>query len=157
GDSRVAAAHYGDAEPPKRTSTDPYLHVISDLQVGGWFRCADGKWCVLHPGTRGTKIWAHIAEVLGREDFLTEEGYEPGTRARAARRREVIGALISGTGARPRKKPTDPSTHQQTPTPPAYTISDAMSDAQLRERNMFVDVDDEELGSIRLVAPAPRL
>jgi crotonobetainyl-CoA:carnitine CoA-transferase CaiB-like acyl-CoA transferase len=112
---------------------------------------------VLHPGTRGTKIWANVVDVLGRDDFLNEDGYEPGTPERAARRREIIEALDSWIGARPRDEVIETFGKRSITIAPAYSINDAMHDPQLLERNMFVDVDDAELGRLQLVAPAPRL
>jgi formyl-CoA transferase len=156
GDSRVPLAGLGLADDPKAPSAEPFMTILSDLRASGVFQCGDGKWCMLHSGTRGTRIWQNLVGLLGREDFLDETPYPPGSPERARRRTEILDAVKAWFASMPRREVVRIAEENAITIAPIYSVAEAMDDPHLISREMFVDVDDPDVNPLRVVAPVPR-
>lgn len=156
GDNRVPQVSRGLPMPPKRSVTNPAMSFGDTLNVGGMFQCQDEKWVLLHPGTAGTSIWANLVRLIGREEFLDEEPYPPGSDARTARKAEISATVKDWFAGRPRDEVIKLADEHAITIGPVQNTEDTLRDPQFLSRGIFVDVPDEDFGTLKLVGPIPR-
>jgi crotonobetainyl-CoA:carnitine CoA-transferase CaiB-like acyl-CoA transferase len=157
GDTRVPAAGFGLPSFPKRSVTRPYQTAgEGSLRVTGYFETADGRWCLLFPGTPGTSIWDSFVRAIGREDFLDESQYPPGSEARSKRSAEISDVIVQWFGSHTREEVMKIADEGDITIAPINNIQEAMADPQLTARQAFIEVEDDDFGPIQMVAPTPR-
>jgi crotonobetainyl-CoA:carnitine CoA-transferase CaiB-like acyl-CoA transferase len=111
------------------------------------YRCADGEYVALS-GSTGTMA-RRVFEVIGRADMNEDERF----RTNAARD-EAVGAWFAG---KTRDEALAAMRAAQVTVGPVYTIADAVADEHFREREIIVEADDGELGSVPMHNIVPRL
>jgi crotonobetainyl-CoA:carnitine CoA-transferase CaiB-like acyl-CoA transferase len=118
------------------------------------YRCADGEYVALS-GSTGTMA-RRVFEVIGRADMIDDERFRTNA-ARIEHRAlvdEAVGAWFAG---KTRDEALAAMRAAQVTVGPVYTIADVVADAHFREREIIVEADDAELGSVPMHNIVPRL
>jgi crotonobetainyl-CoA:carnitine CoA-transferase CaiB-like acyl-CoA transferase len=118
------------------------------------YRCADGEYVALS-GSTGVMA-RRVFEVIGRADMIDDERFRTNA-ARIEHRAlvdEAVGAWFAG---KTRDEALAAMRAAQVTVGPVYTIADAVADAHFREREIIVEADDAELGSVPMHNIVPRL
>jgi formyl-CoA transferase len=126
------------------------------LRMAGLFETKDGLHVNLHPGTPGTKIWENFARGVGRPDFLDEAPYPKGSEARQARSREIERFVRDWFLAHTREEIVAFADGHDVTIAPVQSMEDVLRDPQFAARGVLVEVEDEELGPLKMVGPVPR-
>ena len=125
------------------------------LKGGGVFLTKDDRYVSLHPGTAGTAIWANLVKGIERPDFLDEQPYPQGSEARVQRGREIEKAVRDFFRQRTQAEIIEFATHEDVTMAPIRGIDEILEDPQMLFRNAFIEVPDEELGTLTMVRPTP--
>jgi crotonobetainyl-CoA:carnitine CoA-transferase CaiB-like acyl-CoA transferase len=118
------------------------------------YRCADGEYVALS-GSTGTMA-RRVFEVIGRADMIEDKRFRTNA-ARIENRGlvdEAVGAWFAG---KTRDEALAAMRTAQVTVGPVYTIADAVADEHFREREIIVEADDAELGSVPMHNIVPRL
>jgi crotonobetainyl-CoA:carnitine CoA-transferase CaiB-like acyl-CoA transferase len=118
------------------------------------YRCADGQYVALS-GSTGTMA-RRVFEVIGRGDMIEDERFRTNA-ARIEHRAlvdEAVGAWFAG---KTRDEALAAMRAAQVTVGPVYTIADAVADEHFRDREIIVEADDAELGSVPMHNIVPRL
>jgi crotonobetainyl-CoA:carnitine CoA-transferase CaiB-like acyl-CoA transferase len=118
------------------------------------YRCADGEYVALS-GSTGTMA-RRVFEVIGRADMIADDRFRTNA-ARIEHRAlvdEAVGAWFAG---KTRDEALAAMRAAHVTVGPVYTIADAVADAHFREREIIVEADDAELGSMPMHNIVPRL
>jgi crotonobetainyl-CoA:carnitine CoA-transferase CaiB-like acyl-CoA transferase len=118
------------------------------------YRCADGEYVALS-GSTGTMA-RRVFEVIGRPDMVEDERFRTNA-ARIEHRALVDQAVGAWFAGKTRDEALAAMRTAQVTVGPVYTIADAVADAHFREREIIVDADDAELGSVPMHNIVPRL
>ena len=154
GEYAVTAAQFGMEAMPRGVSNPSSWG--ESLRGGGYFRTRDGKWCLLHSGTPGTAFWANFMKALGHEEYLDEDSYPPGSEARRMRSAEIHQTVQEWFDNRDRDDATTEAVKIGVTIAPLYTTAEMMKDPHLQAREAFVEVEDPDLGPLKMVTPTPR-
>ena len=118
------------------------------------YRCADGQYVALS-GSTGTMA-RRVFEVIGRADMIEDERFR--TNAARVEHRALVDEAVGGWFAgKTRDEALAAMRAAQVTVGPVYTIADAVADAHFREREIIVEADDAELGSVPMHNIVPRL
>jgi crotonobetainyl-CoA:carnitine CoA-transferase CaiB-like acyl-CoA transferase len=118
------------------------------------YRCADGQYVALS-GSTGTMA-RRVFEVIGRAEMIEDERFRTNA-ARVEHRAlvdEAVGAWFAG---KTRDDALAAMRAAQVTVGPVYTIADAVADEHFRDREIIVEADDAELGSVPMHNIVPRL
>jgi crotonobetainyl-CoA:carnitine CoA-transferase CaiB-like acyl-CoA transferase len=118
------------------------------------YRCADGEYVALS-GSTGTMA-RRVFEVIGRADMIEDERFRTNA-ARIEHRALVDQAVGAWFAEKTRDEALAAMRAAQVTVGPVYTIADAVVDAHFREREIIVEADDAELGSVPMHNIVPRL
>jgi crotonobetainyl-CoA:carnitine CoA-transferase CaiB-like acyl-CoA transferase len=118
------------------------------------YRCADGEYVALS-GSTGTMA-RRVFEVIGRADMIEDERFRTNA-ARIEHRALVDQAVGAWFAGKTRDKALAAMRAAQVTVGPVYTIADAVADAHFREREIIVETEDAELGSVPMHNIVPRL
>jgi crotonobetainyl-CoA:carnitine CoA-transferase CaiB-like acyl-CoA transferase len=118
------------------------------------YRCADGDYVALS-GSTGTMA-RRVFEVIGRADMVEDERFRTNA-ARIAHRALVDQAVGAWFAGKTRDEALAAMRAAQVTVGPVYTIADAVADAHFREREIIVETEDAELGSVPMHNIVPRL
>jgi crotonobetainyl-CoA:carnitine CoA-transferase CaiB-like acyl-CoA transferase len=118
------------------------------------YRCTDGKYVALSGSTQA--MARRVFEVIGRPDMIKDARFR--TNSDRVKHRavvdEIVGAWFAG------KTRDHALAHMRdagVTVGPVYNIDDAVADPHFRERQILVDVEDPELGSLPMHNIVPRL
>jgi len=118
------------------------------------YRCADGDYVALS-GSTGAMA-RRVFEVIGRADMIEDARFRTNA-ARIEHRALVDQAVGAWFAGKTRDEALRLMREAQVTAGPVYTIADAVADAHFREREIIVEVDDAELGSLPMHNIVPRL
>lgn len=118
------------------------------------YRTQDGHFIAISASIQKTA--ERLFRTIGREDMISDPRYATNA-DRVAHRAEVDAVVGGWIGARSRDEVMRVFTEQGITAAPLYSIEDIVGDRHFIERGIFVEVPDEELGSIATHAPLPRL
>ena len=120
----------------------------------GTYRTRDGKWVALSASTptsaRALFAGLGVAHLLEDPRFATND-------ARVANNDAVDAELSRAIGDRTLDEMVALAETAQLTLSPVYDIADIVKDPHVIARKILVDVADDELGAVRMAAPAPRL
>jgi crotonobetainyl-CoA:carnitine CoA-transferase CaiB-like acyl-CoA transferase len=118
------------------------------------YRCADGKYVALSGSTQA--MARRVFEVIGHPDMIQDARFR--TNSDRVKHRavvdEIVGAWFAG------KTRDHALAHMRdagVTVGPVYNIDDAVADPHFRERQILVEVEDPELGSLPMHNIVPRL
>ncbi|MGY0499600.1 CaiB/BaiF CoA transferase family protein [Nocardia sp. FBN12] len=117
------------------------------------YRTADGKWLAMSGSSPALAL--RVFRAIGRDDLISDTEFSDPQRrlARAAEVDDVVAAWVSKQTLAEAMAVFDA---EQVAAAPVYDITDLLEDEQLRHREVFVPVADDELGTMTVQAPVPR-
>ena len=118
------------------------------------YRCADGKYAALSGSTAATA--RRIFETIGRADMVGDPRFA--TNDARVRNRALIDEIIGGWFAT--RNRADALAEMQAAgvtVGPVYDVADGLADPHFRAREVFIDVEDPELGRLTMPNIVPRL
>ncbi|MCQ9616044.1 CoA transferase [Paenalcaligenes niemegkensis] len=118
------------------------------------YRCADNKYVALSGSTQA--IAARIFEIIGKPEMITDPRFSTNTQ-RVKHRDLVDQAVSSWFASRDRDEALKIMRNSGATVGPVYDIADAVSDPHFLERDVIVDVEDEDFGSLPMHNIVPRL
>jgi formyl-CoA transferase len=128
--------------------------ALANIAPSNVYRSRDGRWIVI--GANAENLWRRLCGVIGRPDLLEDERFSShwarGQNAGALD--EIIGAWVAEREAAEVDRLLN---EHGIVCGPVYTIADIFEDPQYREREMLVEMEDEELGTIVAPGVVPRL
>lgn len=118
------------------------------------YRCSDGKYLALSGSTQSMAV--RIFEAVGRADLLDDPRYA--TNSDRVRNRAEIDAILGEWFSRHDSATALGIMREAGATVgPIYSIADIAEDAHFIEREVFVDVEDDEFGTVPMHNILPRL
>ncbi len=119
----------------------------------GMYETKDGEWLVIVTSTERT--FARLARAMEREDMLTDPRYST-NRARLARREEMNQILSDWVGRFPRDVLEARLDEFSVPASAVYNADDIFADQHYAARDMLVEVQHPDLGTITLPGVVPK-
>jgi len=119
----------------------------------GIYESKDGHWLVIVTSTERT--FARLAAAMDREDMLTDSRYAT-NRARLERRDEVNRILADWTGRRTRADLEARLDEFSVPHSSVYSVRDIFADEHYASRDMLVEVEHPDLGTVTLPGVVPK-
>lgn len=126
---------------------------LSASVPAGMFEAGDGTWLVLTTSTDRT--FYRLATAIGRSDMITDPRYAT-NRARVERREEVNQIVADWFRDRSSQQIQDELHGHGVPVSPVNSIADIFEDPHVAARDMLVEVDHPELGTLRLPGVTPK-
>jgi crotonobetainyl-CoA:carnitine CoA-transferase CaiB-like acyl-CoA transferase len=118
------------------------------------YRCADGKYVAMSASIQS--MAKRVFEVIGRADMIEDARFR--TNSDRVRNRALVDAAVGAWFAlRTREAALDEMRAGGVTVGPVYNIDDAVADAHFRERDILVEVEDPDLGSLPMHNIVPRL
>ncbi|MCV7282465.1 CoA transferase [Mycolicibacterium flavescens] len=117
------------------------------------YRTADGKWLAMSGSSPALAL--RVFRAIGRDDLVTDADFSDPQR-RLARAREVDEVVADWVATKTLSEAMAVFEAQEVAAAPVYDITDLIADEQLKHREVFVSVDDAELGAVTVQAPVPR-
>src|SRR5690606_2190692 len=111
------------------------------------YRCADGSWVAV--STSAQSIAERVMRLVGRPEPIGEPWFATGA-GRAAHADELDAAVAEWIGARPREEVLAAFEEAQAAIAPVYDVADLMEDPQIKALEAITEVDDPELGPLRM-------
>ncbi|NNN14545.1 MAG: CoA transferase [Acidimicrobiaceae bacterium] len=118
------------------------------------YRCSDGKYVALSGSIQS--MAERIFEVIGRSDLVTDPRFRTNA-DRIANRGELDKILGSWFEGKKRDDVLELIRAAGATIGPVYAIDDALSDPHFIEREILIDVDDDDLGTLVTQNIVPRL
>lgn len=118
------------------------------------YRCADGKYAALSGSTAATA--RRIFEAIGRPGMVSDPRFA--SNDARVQNRAAIDEIIGGWFAT--RNRADALAEMQAAgvtAGPVYDVADGLADPHFRARQVFIDVEDPELGAIPMPNIVPRL
>jgi crotonobetainyl-CoA:carnitine CoA-transferase CaiB-like acyl-CoA transferase len=117
------------------------------------YRTADGRW----PAMSGSSpvIALRVFRAIGRSDLVKDADFSDPQR-RLARATEVDAVVADWVATKTLSEAVAVFEAAEVAAAPVYDITDLVGDEQLKHREVFVSVDDDELGTMTVQAPVPR-
>ena len=118
------------------------------------YRCRDGGWVALSGSTE--TMARRVFTVIGRTDMICDERFATNA-ARLRNRTLVDEAVGSWFAARSRDEALATMRAAGVTVGPVYTIADAVNDPHFRAREIVVEAEDADLGTVLMHNVVPRL
>ena len=118
------------------------------------YKCADGKYLALSGST--PKVARRIFEVIGRADMNDDARFATNS-DRVRHRALVDGAISEWFASRNSIDALNVMREEGATVGPIYNIADAMADPHFDDREIIVDVEDAEFGTLPMHNIVPRL
>lgn len=116
--------------------------------------CADGKYLALSGSTQS--VAERIFKTIGRADMNEDPRFA--TNGERIKHRALVDAAIGGWfAARSSEEAMAVMRDAGATVGPIYSIADAVDDPHIKAREVFVDLEDSELGFVPMHAITPRL
>ncbi|PBC35688.1 CoA transferase [Rhodococcus sp. ACS1] len=114
------------------------------------FKTGDGQWLTVTSGT--PRSVRSVAELVGEpaEDYATSA-------MQAERRERLDGLVAEWISKRPLAECTKTMIELGVVASPIYTVKDILDDPTFRERGNVVEVDDADLGTVKMQGVIPRM
>ncbi len=118
------------------------------------YRCSDGHYIALSGSTQG--MAKRIFETIGKPEMIEDPRFR--TNSDRVRNRPLVDKAVGGWfAAQTREEALQCMRAAGVTAGPVYNIADAMADPHFRERQVLVEVEDPELGSLPMHNVVPRL
>lgn len=118
------------------------------------YRTKDGQWIAMSGSAPG--ITHRLFKAMGRADLVDDPRY--GTQPARVANVDAVDALIGQWVAeRTLGEAMAVFEEYEVAAAPVYEIPQLLDDPHIRDRGVFVRVPDEEVGTVRVQAPVPRL
>jgi len=118
------------------------------------YRCADGGFVALSGSIQA--MAKRIFAVIGKPEMIDDPRFR--TNTDRVQNRDLVDVAVGGWfAARPRDEALAIMREAGVTAGPVYDIADAVADPHFRDREVLVDVEDDDLGSIPVHNIVPRL
>ena len=117
------------------------------------YRTADGKWLAMSGSSPALAL--RVFRAIGRHDLLEDADFSDPQR-RLARAREVDAVVADWVATKTLSEAMDAFDAHEVAAAPVYDIGDLVADEQLTHREVFISIDDQQLGPMTVQAPVPR-
>jgi crotonobetainyl-CoA:carnitine CoA-transferase CaiB-like acyl-CoA transferase len=118
------------------------------------YRCADGAYVAVSASTQA--MAKRVFEAIGEGAMIEDPRFR--TNSDRVRNRALVDAAVGGWfAARPRDAALDHMRAAGVTAGPVYNIADAVADPHFQAREVIVEVEDPELGSLPVHNIVPRL
>jgi crotonobetainyl-CoA:carnitine CoA-transferase CaiB-like acyl-CoA transferase/citrate lyase beta subunit len=118
------------------------------------YRTSEGKWVALSASTQS--MAERLFQAIGRPDLIDDSRFK--SNADRLQHVDDLDAIIQGfIQQRNLEDSLNFFEAAQVTVGPVYDVSQFEEDAHVRERGILVDVEDAEMGVLRMPAPVPRL
>ncbi|OMC29614.1 acyl-CoA transferase [Mycobacterium sp. GA-1841] len=117
------------------------------------YRTSDGRWLAMSGSSPALAL--RVFRAIGRDDLVTHADFSDPQR-RLARAAEVDAVVAEWVAAHTLAEAMSVFDAAEVAAAPVYDITQLLDDEQLRHREVFVAVEDEELGAMTVQAPVPR-
>ncbi|WP_374023965.1 CaiB/BaiF CoA transferase family protein [Mycobacterium sp. HNNTM2301] len=117
------------------------------------YRTTDGRWLAMSGSSPALAL--RVFRAIGREDLLQDGDFSDPQR-RLARAREVDQVVADWVASRTLSEAMAAFEAHDVAAAPVYDIRDLLADEQLAHREVFVAVEDPQLGPMTVQAPVPR-
>lgn len=146
----AAAPEYGKLGHVRQ----PTGTALGNTAPSNLYRSRDGKWVVI--GANAENLWQRLCRVISRPDLLEDERFRThwARGQNAAALDEIIGAWVAQREAAEVDRIMN---ENGIVCGPVYTIADIFQDSQFAAREMLVEMQDPELGTIVAPGVVPRL
>ncbi|MBP3085106.1 CaiB/BaiF CoA transferase family protein [Mycolicibacterium fortuitum] len=117
------------------------------------YRTSDGRWLAMSGSSPALAL--RVFRAIGRDDLVSDADFSDPQR-RLARAAEVDAMVAKWVAARSLSEAMAAFDAAEVAAAPVYDIAQLVADEQLRHREVFVSVADDELGAMTVQAPVPR-
>lgn len=117
------------------------------------YRTKDGRWVSLTAST--PSIWERLARAMGREDLLQDPRFRD-NRARVRHSDVVNGLVADWIGQHTLEELTRIFEEHQVAFGPVMNMADIAQDPHYRERGSVIELEDPELGRVRMPGVVPQ-
>ncbi|BBZ23373.1 CaiB/BaiF CoA transferase family protein [Mycolicibacter hiberniae] len=117
------------------------------------YRTADGRWLAMSGSSPALAL--RVFRAIGRADLVDDADFSDPQR-RLARAREVDQVVADWVATKTLDDAMAVFDAEQVAAAAVYDITDLIADEQLAHREVFVQVEDDELGAMTVQAPVPR-
>ncbi|HUS95867.1 MAG TPA: CoA transferase [Hyphomicrobiaceae bacterium] len=118
------------------------------------YKCADGKYVAMSGSMQAMAM--RIFDVIGRPDMKTDPRFA--LNADRIRHRDLVDDAVGGWFAiKPRDEALAIMTANSVTVGPVYNIDEAVVDPHFIERQVIIEVEDDELGTVPMHNITPRL
>ena len=117
------------------------------------YQTADGRWLAMSGSSPALAL--RVFRAIGRDDLLEDADFSDPQR-RLARAREVDAVVADWVATKTLSEAMEVFEEHEVAAAPVYDIRDLVADEQLAHREVFVSVEDEQLGAMTVQAPVPR-
>lgn len=118
------------------------------------YRTADGRWIAMS-GSAPT-VALRVFRAIGRPDLAEDPDFSDAQR-RLARATEVDAVVADWVARQTLDEAMSVFEHAEIAAAPVYDVTDLVADEQMVAREVFRRVPDEQLGSLLVQGPVPRL
>ena len=118
------------------------------------YRTKDDKWVAI--STSAQSAFDRLFVAIGREDVLESGRFDTADKRRAGAD-EVDAIVASWVADRTQEEVMSIWEHHSVAGTPIYEVEDIITDPQVQARNMLIEVEDDELGPLRMHNVFPRL
>ena len=128
--------------------------ALGNTAPSNLYRSRDGKWVVI--GANAENLWHRLCRVISRPDLLDDERFRThwSRGQNAAALDEIIGAWVAQREAAEVDRVMN---ENGIVCGPVYTIADIFQDPQIQAREMLVEMEDPELGTVVAPGVVPKL
>lgn len=111
------------------------------------YRTKDGRWVAV--STSATPIAERVLRLVGHPEVVDEPWFPSG--AERAKHADMLDEYVgSWIAERTRDEVVEAFTEAQAAVAPIYDVAELMADRQVQALDMITDVDDEDLGRVRM-------
>lgn len=118
------------------------------------FRSLDGKWIVI--AANQDSVFERLAQAMGQPDLAQDARYHTHT-ARGSNQDELEGLIARWAAGHRTEDLIAILDRNAVPNSTVATLEDVFEDPQLKARGMFLEIDDDELGSVTQPGIVPKL
>ena len=111
------------------------------------YETSDGRWVAV--STSALEVARRVMRLVGREDVIDEPWFATGS-GRAEHVELLDGAVAEWIAKRTRDEVMDEFARAQAAVAPVYDVADLLADAQVVHRGSITEVDDPDLGALRM-------
>jgi crotonobetainyl-CoA:carnitine CoA-transferase CaiB-like acyl-CoA transferase len=111
------------------------------------YKTKDGRWVAI--STSATSIAERVMRLVGRPEFIEEPWFHT-AHGRVMHVEELDGAVADWIARRTRDEVIEAFEAAEAAIAPIYDVAELMDDPHAQAREMFVTVEDSELGPVRM-------
>jgi crotonobetainyl-CoA:carnitine CoA-transferase CaiB-like acyl-CoA transferase len=117
------------------------------------YRTADGRWLAMSGSSPALAL--RVFRAIGRSDLVEDSDFSDPQR-RLARAREVDAVVAEWVARKTLSEAMAVFEAEEVAAAPVYDVVDLVGDEQLAHREVFISVDDNQLGAMKVQASVPR-